>query len=112
MNDASLIINGADFEIWGGMGDIVLFPYDYTVAHFLLAPDGIEFDTVGSENISASTGDMFYYAFYGHTFYGDELRSMGGFMSSGGSPGVNETVPTTNGDLYFEDGLLVYYSVY
>ena len=112
-DSANLKVVSNDFEIWGGMGDIVLYPYDYTIAHYLLAPDGIEFDIYGSENISSSSGDMFYYAYYGHTFYGSNpLQSNCGFASSDGNAGVSETVSYCDGEMYFEDGLLVYHNVY
>jgi hypothetical protein len=112
-DEANIKMNGNDLEIWGGYGDIVLFPYDYTVVHYLLAPDGIEFDIYGSENISSSSGDMFYYAYYGHTFYGDNaLRSMGGFMSGDGNAGITTTITYSDGLMAFEDGLLVFETVF
>lgn len=108
---ASIKMVGSELQIWGGMGDIVLEPYDFTVVKKLLAPNGIEFDIYGSENISSSSGDMFYYAYYGHTFYGDELRSMGGFMSGAGNAGISQTLSLPEGVIAFEDGLMVYSSI-
>ena len=112
-DSANLKVASNDFEIWGGMGDIVLYPYDYTIAHYLLAPDGIEFDIYGTESISSSTGDMFYYAYYGHNFYGSSpLQANCGFASSAGNPGVTESVDYSDGTMYFEDGLLVYVNIF
>ena len=113
MGDASLIMDGSDFMIYGGMGDIILDPYDYAVINKLMAPNGIEFDIYDSEKIDSSSGDMFYNAYYGHTFYGSNpLQSMCGFMSSDGNAGITETVYHADGEMYFEDGLLVFNNVY
>jgi len=102
------IVSSDDVIITSDYTDIeLLAPSGVVKVTNLYAPDGIEFDTYGTENISSSTGDMFYSAYFGHTFDsvdGNPLRSMTGYASGDGNAGLSTF---TNG-MAFEDGLLVF----
>ena len=102
------MISSDDVRISSEYTDVeIKAPNGFVKISDLYAPDGIEFDTYGTENISSSTGDMFYSAYYGHTFEsvdGDPLRSMSGYASRDNNAGLT----TFANGMAFEDGLLVF----
>jgi hypothetical protein len=102
------IVSSDDVRILSEYTDVeISAPTGFVKISDLYAPDGIEFDTYGTENISSSTGDMFYSAYFGHTFEsvdGDPLRSMSGYASRDGNAGLT----TFANGMAFEDGLLVF----
>jgi len=110
------IVSSDDVRIVSDYVDVeISAPTGFVKISDLYAPDGIEFDTYGSENISSSTGDMFYSAYFGHNFdsvNGDPLRSMTGFASGDGNAGITTNITYSNGFMVFEDGLLVFETVF
>ena len=111
-DEANIKMVSNNLEIYGGYGDIILWPYNTVIAHYLYAPEGLTLNSSGTSAVYDSSGDMCFDSPGGFYFDGYALQSAGGYMSSSGNSGVNETVSTSGGDCYFEDGLLVYYSVF